>query len=53
MIEKNKACTKCKETKNVSEFNKRAASYDGYNARCKVCKRLSDAKYRKNNKEKK
>lgn len=32
-----KTCTKCGETKNVSEFNKSIARKDGYVSHCKQC----------------
>lgn len=33
-----KQCTKCKETKPVSEFGRRSASKDGYQWRCRPCR---------------
>ena len=35
-----KTCTKCKETKPVSEYNKLTKSPDGYKAQCKPCAKL-------------
>lgn len=32
-----KQCSKCKEYKELNEFNKRSASKDGYTARCGDC----------------
>lgn len=32
-----KTCTSCAETKDISEFNKRARSKDGYNEQCRSC----------------
>jgi hypothetical protein len=32
-----KTCTSCKDTKDISEFNKRARSKDGYNEQCRPC----------------
>lgn len=35
-----KVCTKCKEPKEVSEFNVRSASLDGLTTRCKGCLKI-------------
>jgi len=32
-----KKCHKCKETKPLTEFNKRTYTYDGYESKCKEC----------------
>lgn len=48
-----KVCTNCKANKTKDEFCKRAASKDGLNARCKVCKSKIDKEYRQQNVEKK
>ena len=32
-----KQCSKCKETKDIKEFNKRKSSKDGLTARCGDC----------------
>ncbi len=37
-----KICTQCGLEKNILEFNKRAASKDGYAPLCKQCKRIYD-----------
>ena len=42
-----KKCSKCGEEKELSEFNKRTKSKDGYNCACKIC----DKNYRENNKD--
>ena len=34
---KRKQCSKCKETKDIADFNKRSASKDGYTSRCGDC----------------
>jgi hypothetical protein len=47
-----KVCSKCKIEKNITEFNKRKESNDGYRAECKECYNLVKKKYRENNKEK-
>jgi len=44
-----KTCTKCNQTKPVSEFHKRGNSYK---SRCKKCRNLDKKQYRQNNKEK-
>ena len=43
-----KTCTKCKQTKQLTEFGKRSASHDGLQSRCKVCRK----KIRQNNRKK-
>lgn len=47
-----KTCTKCKETKPVSEFHKRRDSKDGLVYRCKSCASAARARYREENREK-
>ena len=48
-----KRCTKCKETKVAAEFNKRKASKDGLQSKCRGCARVYDKllerKYSKRN----
>ncbi len=44
-----KKCTKCKETKNLSEFGKLATNKDSLHTQCKSCKRAYYSKYRSNN----
>lgn len=41
-----KICKGCKETKPIEEFHKHPASKDGHDARCKACKKASNAAYR-------
>ena len=50
--EESKRCSKCKEVKPVSEFNKRKDSKDGYRNDCKECVAARKAKYYEANKEK-
>ena len=47
-----KKCSKCGETKEVSEFYKKHTSKDGLQSSCKDCKRKIDQKWHNNNKEK-
>lgn len=47
-----KKCTKCNKKKKVTEFAKDKQKSDGFRSSCKKCKKIVDAKYRKNNKEK-
>jgi len=46
-----KACTKCKKTKELTEFNKDKTKPDGYRSNCKECKSKTDKSYRKNNED--
>ena len=46
-----KTCTKCGETKAVSEFNKAAKSHDGLNSACRICRNAAMADYEAANKE--
>lgn len=48
-----KICTKCKQSKDVSNFNNSNKTKDGLNTWCKECKKEYDTQYRENNKEKK
>lgn len=48
-----KTCTKCKETKETSEFSKDKSKKDGLRSSCKACKKAYDKKYVEENKEKK
>ena len=49
-----KRCTKCKENKLLSCFNKDKSKKDGLSPSCKQCKKISNAKsYRKNKAKKK
>jgi hypothetical protein len=41
-----KTCSKCGLKKPISEFNKRAESWDGVQSQCKSCTRERDKKYR-------
>lgn len=47
-----KKCTKCGIEKDLDCFYKDSRSKDGLESRCKSCRRLSNAEYWKNNKEK-
>lgn len=47
-----KSCSKCKEHKDLKEFNKDSSRNDGYKYICKLCDRKQMAKHRENNKEK-
>lgn len=47
-----KTCSRCKETKPVSEFGKHRITKDGLAYECKACKSEKDRIYRQNNKEK-
>lgn len=46
-----KTCTKCNQTKDLTEFPKQSSSKDGYNNHCKPCINLRNRQYRENNKE--
>lgn len=46
-----KRCSKCGETKPLSEFHQRKKSKDGRQAVCKVCTRVYDVEHRKANYE--
>lgn len=41
-----KTCTKCKETKNLTDFNNKKQSKDGYNTQCKICINKRNKEYR-------
>ena len=47
-----KICSKCKEEKDISSFNKKRASKDGHRAECKECQKISNKKYKTENREK-
>jgi hypothetical protein len=47
-----KICSKCKEKKNNSDFNKSISKIDGLRSECKVCQNLLAKKYREDNREK-
>lgn len=49
MIVKNKKCSKCNLTKDISEFNKRKKSKDGYRYECKSCQKELYLKNREHN----
>ena len=40
-----KICTKCKTSKELSEYNVRKLSKDGFTSRCKICLSVSDKEY--------
>lgn len=44
-----KTCVACQVSKDLSEFTKHSVSKDGLAARCRVCKRLYDNEYYRNN----
>lgn len=47
-----KTCSKCKQSKPLSEFPKKSAAKDGFYSHCKRCKSEADRRYRAENKEK-
>ena len=47
-----KTCTTCNKSKALTEFYKHCRMRGGLQARCKVCKRAVDKKYKQNNREK-
>jgi len=47
-----KRCSKCGETKPVSEFHKKSSAKNGLSSQCKACTAVNSAKYRAANKEK-
>lgn len=47
-----KQCTKCKETKPLTEFNKNKKTKDGLQFRCKLCRNEYYRKYNLENKQK-
>ena len=49
---KMKTCTKCNQTKALTEFSKDSQKRDGLQCRCKVCVNAANKKYRENNREK-
>ena len=44
-----KKCGQCKEELSVDSFSKNRARSDGLQSVCKVCKKVNDAKYYRNN----
>jgi hypothetical protein len=46
-----KKCSKCLETKEITEFNKRKYSSDGYRSECRICSKVKRKDYYINNKE--
>ena len=52
IVIKMKTCTKCKQTKQLTEFSKESNHRDGLKSRCKVCVNAANKKYRENNREK-
>lgn len=40
-----KTCTKCGHSKPLSEFYKSPKTHDGYDPRCKMCKKAYDKEY--------
>lgn len=47
-----KRCCRCNEVKNIDNFHIKSDSKDGYDGRCKDCKRQYNNKWRKENLEK-
>ena len=47
-----KQCTKCKQTKSTSEFNKDRTTEDGFHVHCKTCKKIYQISHRKTKKGK-
>lgn len=47
-----KICSKCKVTKNTTEFNKRTSSKDGLQRHCRECEKKNHLKHYSKNKEK-
>lgn len=45
-----KKCSKCKETKSLSEFNKQSSKRDGVQARCRACQAAGHQQYYRDNK---
>lgn len=52
MILLNKQCARCKQTKNLSEFDKDKSRPDGARHYCKICARKYTANWLQNNKHK-
>lgn len=44
-----KYCKSCDSWHNLDQFNKKAASYDGLETKCKKCAQLKSAKFRLDN----
>lgn len=51
-METTKICCCCKETKDISQFNKNKSKKDGLSTECKSCIKIYKDEYRKNNAEK-
>ena len=47
-----KVCSRCKEEKSISDFNKDRSCKDGHNYQCKACAKEKHRKYREENREK-
>lgn len=45
MAETTKSCSACKQALHLEEFNRRAASKDGLDSKCKACRRKDKAAY--------
>jgi 5-methylcytosine-specific restriction endonuclease McrA len=50
-MDNSKACSKCKQIKTLSFFNKRASSCDGFRQTCRQCDAISRRAYRATGKE--
>lgn len=46
-----KICSKCKTEKDFNEYYKSSITKDGYRGECKVCIKLAQKKYQKNNRD--
>jgi hypothetical protein len=51
-INMTKVCSKCKQTKSTTEFNKNHRCKDGWNNLCKICVNTRNKEWNKNNPEK-
>ena len=47
-----KTCTKCHQIKQLTEFHKDNAAYDGYRTQCKNCRNNVQQQYYNTNKDK-
>ena len=47
-----KTCTKCNQTKALTEFSKHSGTRDGLQCRCKVCRYAQNKKWQQNNRDK-
>jgi hypothetical protein len=47
-----KTCSKCKETKDLSEFNRQSSNRDGYCTQCRVCRSAKKKAWKRVNQDK-